>query len=128
MPTQPSSRFFRPHLLDAAAARRPWLTHARRRMLAGAVVGIVFAVAAGGAIYLAHPQRWRQPAAKRATAAKPPGTRVIQRQPGVADIEVQRGKEKHIYRFRQVEGQVVVEEVKPPEPRRSWWQRLFRRR
>lgn len=127
-PPKPSP-FFRPHLMDEAAAppRRPVLTSTRRRMLAWVVALAVFVLAAGAAVYLAHPERWQQPAAKKTARADHGKTRVIQSQPGVADIEVQRGKERRVYRFRQVDKQIVVEEVKPPQPKKSWWQRLFGR-
>ena len=106
-------------------SQRPVLNHARRRVLAWVVALAVFALAAGAAIYLAHPERWRQPAVKKSARDDPAKTRLIQRQPGVADVEVQRGKDKRIYRLRQVNEQVVVEEVKPPAAKRSWWRRTF---
>jgi len=96
-------------------------------MLAWVVVLAVFVLAAGAAIYFAHPERWQQPGPGKTDRTDHGQTRVIQSQPGVADIEIQRGKEKRVYRFRQVDEQVVVEEVKPPEPKKNWWQRLFGR-
>jgi hypothetical protein len=125
-PLKPSP-FFRPQSMEAPAvtSQRPVLTHARRRVLAWIVALTVFALAAGTAIYLAHPERWRQPTVKKPARDDTAETRVIQRQPGVADVEVQRGKSKRIYRLRQVNEQVVVEEVKPPPQKNSWWRRFF---
>lgn len=98
-----------------------------RRLVAKVVVVVVFGLAVGGAIYLAHPERWQQHSGRHAAQRPQTQTRLVQQEPGVAAVEIQRGKDKRVYRFRQVGEQVGVEEVKPP-PRQSWWDRLFRRK
>ncbi len=110
------------------APSRPLLTHARRRMLAWVVALTVLALAAGAAIYLAHPERRQHPGGSKSAPDQETRTRIAQEAPGVAAVEVQRGRETRTYRFRRVGKQVVVEETTPPRPqKRGWWQRLFGR-
>lgn len=110
------------------APSRPLLTHARRRVVAWVVALALFALAAGTAIYLAHPERWQHPGERKSAQGQETRTRIAQEEPGVAAVEVQRGRDTRTYRFRRVGKQVVVEETTPPKPqKKGWWQRLFGR-
>jgi hypothetical protein len=101
------------------------LNHTRRRVLAWGVALAVFGLAAFGAIYLAHSERWQQQGPRRIASGEQGRTQITQPAPGVAQIEVQRGKQTRTYRLRQSEGRMAVEEVKPPPRPKSWWRRLF---
>lgn len=122
-PTRPS-QFFRPRALQAP--RPPdqgRLTHAQRRLIAWAVVGAVLLLVAAMSIYLAHPERWRQP--RQAQASEQPASpKMLQKEPGVVEIEVERDGHKQTLRLRRVGDKLAVEDVTPKEEK-SWWERLW---
>ena len=123
------SPFFHKQLLDAPRAPREArrrLTHGQRRALAWLVSLVIVAVAVFGAIYLAHPERFHQPKWRAPRSGEQTITKTLQREPGVVDVEVKRGKETRTFRFRRVKDKTSVEDVTPEQDKhKSWWQRLF---
>ena len=123
-PSRPS-RFFQQRALQASPPPpgRRRLTRTQRRLIAWLVVGSVLLLVAAVSIYLAHPERWRQPGEAQ-VSQQPVAPKMVQKEPGVVEVEVDRDGRKQTLRLRRVGDKLAVEDVTPREEK-SWWERLW---
>lgn len=83
-------------------------------------------VAVAGAIYLGGTRDVRRQEVRAHRAQQPQEqvqTRVVEPEPGVTELEVQRGGEQRRVRVQKVGEDVMIQEVPPEKPKRKWWQR-----